>query len=111
MKSPVRENCTPGSVRGLSGNWQSYRDLRGETVSGAINRHVTPNEVKPLLRIIMKLELSLCLANHCVRCDLNFLSAPAANENHKSITSLRCSATSSYHSHGLEHSSGLPNPD
>ncbi len=27
-KSPVRENCTPGSVRGLSGNWQSYRALR-----------------------------------------------------------------------------------
>ena len=26
-KSPVRENRTPGSVRGLSGNWQSYRDL------------------------------------------------------------------------------------
>jgi hypothetical protein len=26
MKSPVRENRTPGSVRGLSGNWQSYRD-------------------------------------------------------------------------------------
>jgi hypothetical protein len=26
MKSPVRENCTPGSVRGLSGDWQSYRD-------------------------------------------------------------------------------------
>ena len=26
-KSPVRENCTPGSVRGLSGNRQSYRDL------------------------------------------------------------------------------------
>jgi len=25
-KSPVRENCTPGSVRGLSGDWQSYRD-------------------------------------------------------------------------------------
>ncbi len=25
-KSPVRENCTPGSVRGLLGNWQSYRD-------------------------------------------------------------------------------------
>jgi len=22
----VRENRTPGSVRGLSGNWQSYRD-------------------------------------------------------------------------------------
>src|SRR5882762_7314763 len=28
-KSPVRENCTPGSVRGLSGNRQSYRDLTG----------------------------------------------------------------------------------
>jgi hypothetical protein len=27
-KSPVRENCTPGSVRGLSGNRQSYRDLK-----------------------------------------------------------------------------------
>ena len=25
-KSPVRENRTPGSVRGLLGNWQSYRD-------------------------------------------------------------------------------------
>ena len=25
-KSPVRENCTPGSVRGLLGNQQSYRD-------------------------------------------------------------------------------------
>ena len=25
-KSPVRENRTPGSVRGLSGDWQSYRD-------------------------------------------------------------------------------------
>jgi len=29
-KSPVRENCTPGSVRGLSGNRQSYRDLRDD---------------------------------------------------------------------------------
>ena len=26
LKSPVRENRMPGSVRGLSGNWQSYRD-------------------------------------------------------------------------------------
>ena len=34
-KSPVRENCTPGSVRGLSGNWQSYRDqLDPETNDG-----------------------------------------------------------------------------
>jgi hypothetical protein len=27
-KSPVRENCTPGSVRGLSGDWQSYRNQK-----------------------------------------------------------------------------------
>ena len=33
MKSPVRENCTPGSVRGLLGNWQSYRDLRSELIA------------------------------------------------------------------------------
>ena len=32
LKSPVRENCTPGSVRGQLGNWLSYRDdnLRGQ---------------------------------------------------------------------------------
>jgi len=28
LKSPVRENRTPGSVRGLSGDWQFYRDVR-----------------------------------------------------------------------------------
>jgi hypothetical protein len=28
-ESPVRENRTPGSVRGLSGNRQSYRDRLG----------------------------------------------------------------------------------
>jgi hypothetical protein len=26
LKSPVRENCTPGSVRGRPGHWPSYRD-------------------------------------------------------------------------------------
>jgi hypothetical protein len=26
LKIPVRENRTPGSVRGQSGNWLSYRD-------------------------------------------------------------------------------------
>jgi len=26
LKSPVRENRTPGSVRGQLGNWLSYRD-------------------------------------------------------------------------------------
>jgi len=30
LKSPVRENRTPGSVRGPSGNWRSYRDARVE---------------------------------------------------------------------------------
>ncbi len=25
-RSPVREYCTPGSVRGASGNWRPYRD-------------------------------------------------------------------------------------
>ena len=24
----MRENCTPGSVRGASGNWRPYRDVR-----------------------------------------------------------------------------------
>src|ERR1022692_3042479 len=26
LKSPVRKNCTPGSVRGRSGNWPFYLD-------------------------------------------------------------------------------------
>jgi uncharacterized protein (DUF433 family) len=26
LRSPVRKNCTPGSVRGPLGNWRSYRD-------------------------------------------------------------------------------------
>src|SRR5208283_4419352 len=26
LKSPVRENCTPGSVRGRSGDWPTYLD-------------------------------------------------------------------------------------
>jgi hypothetical protein len=29
LKSPVREIRTPGSVRGLLGNWQFYRDRSG----------------------------------------------------------------------------------
>src|SRR5208337_2267809 len=28
LKSPVRENCTPGSVRGRSGDWPTYLDVR-----------------------------------------------------------------------------------
>jgi hypothetical protein len=30
LKSLVRENRTPGSVRGRSGNWPSYRDVRND---------------------------------------------------------------------------------
>jgi len=31
LKSPVRENCTPGSVRGASGNRRPYRDVEVQT--------------------------------------------------------------------------------
>jgi hypothetical protein len=37
----VRENRTPGSVRGLSGNWQSYRDQ-------LLTRRLTSQPVLPL---------------------------------------------------------------
>ena len=30
VKSPVRENCTPGSVRGAPGNRRPYRDRRAD---------------------------------------------------------------------------------
>ena len=33
LKSPVRQFRTPGSVRGLSGNWQTYRDVEGKGVA------------------------------------------------------------------------------
>jgi len=39
LKSPVRENRTPGSVRGRSGNWPSYRD--GHYPSRCIKRHIS----------------------------------------------------------------------
>jgi hypothetical protein len=38
----VRENRTPGSVRGLSGNWQSYRD------GGS---HISPTRHKALVQV------------------------------------------------------------
>src|SRR5215216_3965828 len=49
-KSPVRENRTPGSVRGLSGNWQSYRaqllvdadDGNAQFLSTALGKHSNP---------------------------------------------------------------------
>jgi hypothetical protein len=30
VKSPKRENCTPGSVRGAPGNWRPYLDVPGK---------------------------------------------------------------------------------
>jgi RNA-directed DNA polymerase len=36
LKSPVRENRTPGSGRGRSGNWPSYRDDSGPSRVGGI---------------------------------------------------------------------------
>jgi hypothetical protein len=36
LKSPVRENRTPGSVRGRSGNWPSYRDDIQDHVAASI---------------------------------------------------------------------------
>ncbi len=45
LKSPVRANRTPGSVRGRSGNWPSYRDGpaggRQTSKTGRHNGHPT----------------------------------------------------------------------
>ena len=43
MKSPVREDCTPGSVRGRPGNGPPYRE--GQTKKGAAGKRM-----KELLR-------------------------------------------------------------
>jgi len=45
MKSPVRENRTPGSVRGLSGNWQSYRDQLFPVTTGRNAQFLETNEI------------------------------------------------------------------
>src|ERR1035438_7764295 len=46
LKSPVRENCTPGSVRGRSGNWPTYLDGRSmtRTIPTAFPLDLTPEE-------------------------------------------------------------------
>ena len=41
LKSPVLENGTPGSVRGASGNWRPYRDVR-QAKLGAFRRVRVP---------------------------------------------------------------------
>jgi hypothetical protein len=50
LQSPVRENCTPGSVRGRSGDWPSYRDgwnpspqvVVFTTIAGLLTIHPEP---------------------------------------------------------------------
>ncbi len=59
-KSPVRENCTPGSVRGLLGNWQSYRDPVG-VVKRGILLLVTAKEVNDGFRCRLVQEAASCL--------------------------------------------------
>ena len=43
LKSPVRENCTPGSVPGQLGNWLSYGDEVGMCRNGG--RHPVRGEM------------------------------------------------------------------
>ena len=50
-KSPVRENRTPGSVRGLSGNWQSYRNQL-VTYANDKNAEFLPTIARSVLRLI-----------------------------------------------------------
>ena len=40
LKSPVRKIRTPGSVRGLLGNWQSYRNgsIRQKLLAGGLEQ-------------------------------------------------------------------------
>ena len=46
MKSPVRANCTPGSVRGAPGDGRPYLDL-GRSKDGLCYRHGAPNGAFP----------------------------------------------------------------
>ena len=45
MKSPVLENCTPGSVRGAPGNRCPYRDSERQRGSGNVQ---TPGQAESL---------------------------------------------------------------
>ncbi|GGA14996.1 hypothetical protein GCM10008018_69830 [Paenibacillus marchantiophytorum] len=46
MKSPVREIRTPGSVRGVPGNWYLYRDQQGLLPETVVIRHM-PKYINP----------------------------------------------------------------
>jgi hypothetical protein len=92
LRSPVRENRTPGSVRGLSGNWQFYRDASASKPSrparsfggimstlidfSVLNTRVTryqaelnlenPSNAFPFVAIETILELSVNEIENCV---------------------------------------------
>jgi len=59
MKSPVRENCTPGSVRGLLGNWQSYRNLELLDVREGRRLFCLPSHVPKFLSLLLLLRPAL----------------------------------------------------
>ena len=45
MKSPVLENCTPGSVRGAPGNRRPYRDNHGGQKDSLLFLMILPNTI------------------------------------------------------------------
>ena len=52
LKSPVRENRTPGSVRGRSGNWPSYRNGHQRWDTYGVGRRRNPPRWKSASRAI-----------------------------------------------------------
>ncbi len=94
-KSPVRENCTPGSVRGLSGNRQSYRDLRSKE---STNRPWPPMSFYTISGLVGFNEFSTNLRGKAAReqsayCPGDF-RRPEARRQYRTITSNQQSARS-----------------
>jgi hypothetical protein len=64
-ESPVRENRTPGSVRGLSGNWQSYRaQLFSQADNG--NAQLVPAVERSVVVAQVGFDLARILQPNCV---------------------------------------------
>src|SRR5690349_12262066 len=51
LKSPVRKNCTPGSVRGPSGNRRSYRDDDVDGLEYVVALSAVLDSVRKLLKL------------------------------------------------------------
>jgi hypothetical protein len=68
LKSPVQpvrgtgEDRTPGSVRGLSGNWQSYRDGGRKEVAA---RWQARRSDPPIPNLVISVEFLLILISAC----------------------------------------------